>query len=128
MDKATLRQYQFLVKEIEQLEEEKLRLSASLVGAVNITDMPHGSRKVEDRMAEVAVKMSDIAQMIADKLNQLYDLRQQIEQAIEELEPRERVLMRERYIEGKKWEQIAVDMGYCYMQICRIHGEILKKM
>lgn len=126
MDKLKLRQYRYLVKEIEQLEEERMRLSAGLVGAVNINDMPHSYSIIHDRMAEVAAKMVDMQGELADKLNELYALRKEIEECINNLEPRESLLMRYRYIDGKRWEQIAVDMDYEYSWVLRLHGRILK--
>jgi len=129
MDKQTLRQYRPLVLEIEQIEEQINRLGDGLIGAVNINDMPHSQSKIHDPMAEVACKMADLAQVMAIKLNRAIALRIEIERAIDSLEePRDRLLMRYRYIDGKTWEQIAVEMNYCYMQVCRIHGRILNKM
>jgi hypothetical protein len=129
MDKQTLRQYRYLVKEIEQIEEEKSHLADGLIGAVNISDMPHAQSKIHDPMAEVACKMADLSRRMAKKLNEVIALRTEIEQSIDGLEDaRDRVLMRSRYIDCKKWEQIAVDMVYDYHYVLELHGEILNKM
>jgi len=56
-------------------------------------------------------------------------LRDEIEVAIDSLDdPTERLLMRKRYIEGKRWEQVAVEMNYSINHIWRWHGNILQKM
>ena len=57
------------------------------------------------------------------------DLRLQIEQAVNALnEPRERELMRRRYIEGQRWEQVAFEMHYSIDHIWRLHGMVLGKL
>lgn len=39
-----------------------------------------------------------------------------------------RTLLIERYINFKTWEQIAVDMGYSWRQVFRLHGEALQEV
>ena len=38
------------------------------------------------------------------------------------------LILHYRYIDGWKFEKIAVEMNYSYMQICRIHGKALKEI
>lgn len=33
-----------------------------------------------------------------------------------------------RYIEGKKWEQVAREINYCCDHAWRIHGDVLRKI
>lgn len=40
---------------------------------------------------------------------------------------RYRTVLEKRYIGCKTWEQIAVEMNYSYMHICRLHGEALRE-
>ena len=129
MDKHRLRQYRFLVKEIAQIEDEKIRLASGMIGAVRITDMPKGSNAVHDPMAEAAAKLADLSRLLATKLNDVISLRIEIERAINSLdEPRERLLIRLRYIEGRKWEQIALDMEYDYYWVLKLHKKALNKI
>lgn len=46
--------------------------------------------------------------------------RDAIERAIASLPQREQYLFRLRYIEGKIWEDICIEMSYCYAQIHRV--------
>jgi len=140
MDKTTLRQYRPLVLEIEQIEEQISRLGDGLIGAVNINDMPHSQSKIHDSMAEVACKMADLAQVMADKLNVAIALRIEIEQCIDSLEePSDRALMRYRYVDGKTWNRINeclygsngdfIDRFDSYLRtVFRQHGRILQKL
>ena len=58
----------------------------------------------------------------------LYNKQLEIENCINSLEPTERIIARSRYIEGKTFEQIAVDLNYSWRHTIRIHGKILQKI
>lgn len=51
-----------------------------------------------------------------------------IENAIESLSTTERRLMRLRYFQGKKWEDVCEDLCYCRQQVFRIHKKALAKL
>lgn len=55
-------------------------------------------------------------------------MRIRIEAAIDALDGRERYIMRARYIEGRKWEEIALVMNYSIQHLWRVHGDILQGM
>ena len=126
LDKQTLMQYQYLIQEINQLEAEKQRLVDGVIGSTKVNAMPKPQNSNGDVTADTAARMADLATLTAHKLNQAVRLKLQIEQAISKLEPQERVLMRARYLEGKSWEQVAVDMHYTYRRVTQIHGKILE--
>lgn len=59
-------------------------------------------------------------------LDMLDGIRNQIKAEIESVkEPKLRTLLRMRYIGGKTFEQIAVDMCYSWRQTVRLHGAAL---
>ena len=61
-------------------------------------------------------------------VDELVDLRIQIADEIMELRnDNYRVVLSERYIQGKKFEEIAVEQNYAYRHITRLHGEALKE-
>lgn len=128
MDKRTLKSYLSLCREIEILRQERAELLNSGLGAANNDGLPHGSG-VSNPTADIAARAASIAAELSQKLNECIDLRLQIEQAVNALnEPRERELMRRRYIEGQRWEQVAYEMNYSIERIWQLHGFILKKM
>jgi DNA-directed RNA polymerase specialized sigma subunit len=51
-----------------------------------------------------------------------------IEEAIEALDPTARMLLRYRYLECLKWEEVCVKMNYSWMQTHRIHANALKQL
>mgnify|MGYP004662501727 FL=1 len=128
MDKRTLKSYLSLCREIEILRQERAELLNSGLGAANNDGLPHGSR-VSNPTADIAARAASIAAELSQKLNECIDLRLQIEQAVNALnEPRERELMRRRYIEGQRWEQVAYEMNYTLRHVTRLHGRILQRM
>lgn len=128
MDKQTLKGYRALCREIELLAAEKENLLSGCIGAVNITGMPKGYR-MSNPTSETAARIAEITGELDSKLRKYIFLRSEIETAIGNLaEPRDRELMRRRYIEGQSWEEIAVAMSYSINHIWRIHGYILQKI
>lgn len=128
MDKRTLKSYLSLCREIEILRQEQAALLNGGLGAVSNDGLPHGSG-VADPTADTAARTTKIAAELSQKLNECIELRLRIEQAVNVLnEPRERELMRRRYIEGQRWEQVAYEMNYSIERIWQLHGFILKKM
>lgn len=73
--------------------------------------------------------IDELTRQLTAQRDELVQLRRSIGGAIDAVpDARLRELLRLRYIEGMSFEQIAVKMGYCYKQICRLHGIALAKM
>ena len=128
MTKKELNEYRWLKKNIEQLECDLLFLEsqATKVSPV-MSDMPSGSGTV-DKIGNIVADIIATKDLINERLVRMYSLRKEIEISISELPAREQCLIRLRYIEGKSWEQIAVDMHYGWAQIHRIHSDSLVEL
>lgn len=127
MDKKTLQQYIYLNKEIKKLIEDKEELMDS-IGSVKPSDgMPHGTG-TGDQVGNLICRMDNLEQKINLKIDQMIALRERIEDVIGGLEPKDSLLMRLRYIDGKRWEQVAVEMNYSYSDVLRKHGYILNRI
>lgn len=75
------------------------------------------------------INYASYSKMIDDRIDKLYAIKQEILQVINTVdESTYRTLLIERYIQFKTWEQIAVDMSYCWRQIMRLHGQALYKV
>lgn len=62
------------------------------------------------------------------KLEELVNTQLEIEQAIETLDPMERDVVRLRYIDGKPWCRIAMQLNYSEASAHRIHRKALAKL
>lgn len=127
MDKNTLKQYRSILKEIDHLEQEKQRVLDRLLAPSVPDGMPHGSGD-HDKIGNAIARRDKYQRMIDSKLDELIDLRAEIECAVACLCSRDRDLIRLRYIDGMRWEYIAVELNYSYRQTLRAHGNVLLKM
>ena len=124
--KQELRQYRHLVAEIEQLKAERETLRSKTGSA---PDGQPRSTEPGDVTAEAAIRCEQISRKITDRIEQSAILRDRIETAINGLtDARERRLMRLRYIDGLRWEDVADELGYEIRQVTRIHGWALAKL
>ena len=74
-------------------------------------------------------KIEDSQIELIQKQSKLVDIMESIEHTIDGLEDStERLILRSRYLQCKKWEQICVELNYSWRQIHRLHSNILKKI
>ena len=124
--KAILLEYRAIERRINRLIDEKAAWNAKATATTSsFSDMPR-SGGGSDKIQTTVEKIIEIEEKLDHEIDALVDLRNRIEAAVEKLEDgRLRDVMRYRYIDGMKWEQIAVEMHYSYMQVCRLHGKAL---
>lgn len=83
----------------------------------------------QDKMAEVVAKIVDLESSINRDIDELIDLKTSIIALVDSLEDDDyRLILTYRYLNFKTWEQIAVDMGYTYRHVTRLHGQALLGM
>lgn len=131
MTKERLRQYQQLKREKDMLEEKLVELESTMASPriQKLDGMPHGQPQGGSLMDTLVEQHLALKAMYANKLRELNDTLLGIETAIESLEDAtERNLMRLRYIDGLKWEEITLAIGYSWQQTHRIHARALEKL
>lgn len=130
MTKERLRKYQSIKKEKEQLRQQLEEIEAALYypKIQQLTGMPGSGRKEGNPQEPLAIRHIELQERYRTKMEELAAEQMAIEQAIESLEPNKRMLLRHRYIEGLKWEEICLRMNYSWRQIHRIHGEVLQDL
>lgn len=127
--KNELKQYYWTKRRIQQLENKILELQSEAERqTAQIGRVPGPSSNVKDRMAEIVAKIVELKDKLNNEIASSYELLTTITEAIKGLPSRERYLMHARYIECKKWEQIAVEMNYSWQHIHEIHAKALKKL
>lgn len=126
--KAYLQKYRAADDEINDLLREKERIMSRLTRMTNsISGMPHGGGD-SDKMTDGIAKVIELDAEIDRKVDALCDFRSEVCTNIETVGDANlrRVLML-RYISGKTWEQIAVEMERTYQWVCILHGRALNK-
>ena len=128
MTELELMRYRDLQAEIMQLEGELDRLVLSTMPKSSLSGMPKSTPQSPDKIGEIMDKKIQLQEIIAKKYSDLISLRDEIERAIEVLEPRERALLRYHYIDGLKFDKCAEKMHYCRKTIYSIHKEAIRKL
>lgn len=127
MTKERLRRCRDLLKEKKQLEEQL----ETIEGALNNPKIqqlkqtpraPAQGNAVEDLIA----KHLELLDCYRDKLAELTMEQLAIEEVIERLPTRERKVLRAYYIRGLTWEEVAVDVGYTWRHVHRVHSSALQ--
>lgn len=112
---------------IDQRERELESLRAARFGCVNGVDYGRipvkGSRRVGGSFEQASIKALDLEGEIAGLIEQYNELRHTIIGQIQQLKkPEHMQILFKRYVEEKRWEQIADEMGYSCDHIRHLHG------
>lgn len=126
MTKERLRGYRTLLQEKKTLEQQIETIESTLlhpkIQKIKYTPAgPSGGNTLED----LAAKHLELIDLYHDKLAEIAQELQAIEKGIDTLPPTERILLRLRYVHGRTWEEICVDMSYSWRQVHRIHAKAL---
>lgn len=130
MTKERLKAYKDIKKERDDLKQRVQKLNAQLykMRAQRLDGMPRGGSGENYVTEELIDTKAKLLEMLTEKLVELDTECIAVESAIKKLKPRERLLVRLHYFDGRTWEQVCVDMTYSWSQVHRIHAKALKKL
>lgn len=125
-----LKRYISLDREIDRKLEEVSRLRSKLTRITQVlTTEPRGGGTIYGKTEEILAKIVDLENEIDADIDQLVAIRDEIKAVIESVEDdRERLLLQYRYLDGKTFEWIAVEMNYSWRQIHRLHSQALTNL
>ena len=109
------------IEQIKQLRNLATKASSTIseTGGCN-----SGNKKLMER---IIVKIIDLEHKINQDIDTLVDLKKDIMALIKTVKnPEYQTLLELRYLCFKKWEEIAVDMGYGIDNIYKMHSKSLK--
>ena len=130
MDKKELKPRLNLYRDLEleraQVRQELDRVEASMdgPGGSNMDGMPRGPGTGDPVLAIVSQHLA-LKEKYLQLLGELSRAQSEIEDLINVLPPRDRVLMRLRYIQGLQWEEVCLAVGYSWAQTHREHAKAL---
>lgn len=134
MDKEKLQTYRELERERLQIERELQKIETQLYSpkAQQLTGMPFGPPQkgggLEAAVAKHIDRLEKLRKHYATLLDRLVAAQLEIERAIEAMDPDARTLLRYRYIDGLKWEEICVKMNYSWRSVHRLHAAALIRL
>ena len=125
-----LKRYITLDREIDRKLEEVSRLRSKLTRITQVlTAEPRGGGSIYGKTEEILAKIVDLEREIDANIDRLVAIRDGIKTIIEAVEDdRERLLLQYRYLDGKTFEKIAVEMNYSWRQIHRLHSRALTNL
>ena len=124
--KEYLWRYQNAKRKEAEINEEIMQLRIDKMVPSLVQDgMPHGSGGGD--LSEYAARLDELMSELYDQMERSIEIRLEISRKIEEMQDEtESLLLRYRYIQGLKWEDIAVKMEYSWQHVHKIHGKALK--
>lgn len=130
ISKSDLQSYRMLVLELEDLKERIIRKESQITSAriQVLTGMPRGGGGEEDQIGSAIAAMEKMKNEYVLKMHECEEKLFRIESEINKLHEYEKLIMRLRYIDGEKWEEICLKLNYGWAQIHRIHANILRKL
>jgi archaellum component FlaC len=125
-----LKRYITLDREIEHKLREIDHWRAKLTRIMPIYSAePRGGGTIYGKTEGILAKIVDLENEIDADIDRLVAIRDGIKTIIESVEDdRERLLLQYRYLDGKTFEKIAVEMNYSWRQIHRLHSKALTNL
>lgn len=113
-------------QEIDKLIESRVALMDRLT---SITQNYDGDGAQSTKDPHKYDKLAEISGKIDERTDQLIAVKKEIFSMINRLpDSRQRMVLMSYYVDGKTWEQTAVDLHYSYMHVTRIHGYALNEI
>lgn len=123
--KTYLERYRKADQEIDRLCEELSRWRARATKITPTLETVGGHR--DSRLVETAVeKILVIEEEINDRIDEALEIKQQVVDAIKTVPDQTlQMVLSQRYILGKTWEQVAAALHFSWRQIVRLHEKAL---
>mgnify|MGYP006969038927 FL=1 len=128
MNRENLKEYkhnqQWIKGRLEYIEEYKTNIT-NITAA--LSDMPSGSRQVQDKMAEKLSVLIDTINDLLEKVIRESEKQKAILEQLDKIEQPYKLILEKVYIQGKSLVTVASEMGYDYKYICKMNGIALNK-
>lgn len=106
-----LSKYHNIKVEIKQLEDTVEELESTIIGSSKITGMPTNINGNSSPTERIGIKLAQLKSKIENKKESLIDEVHKIEDFLETIDEEEiRIIIRERFLNGKTWDEIAKKM------------------
>lgn len=128
--KDYLLQYKLMTARIERAEQDlkDIREERAAI-SVNLDGMPRGT-EISERTAKLAVKIADMEGELIEMRSEAWSIRMDIIRTLGKLRnPVHLNLLHFRYIDGYKWEKVAVELNYSYQWVAEtLHQNALDEL
>lgn len=106
-----LSKYHNIKIEIKQLEDTVEELESTIIGSSKVTGMPTTINGNSSPTERIGIKLAQLKTKIDNKKESLIDEAHKIEDFLTTVDEEEiRIIIRERFLNGKTWDEIAKKM------------------
>ena len=129
-----IKEYLMQAYRIDQRINSKLEQIGALhdlatKATVTYSDMPKSPNRSGSRIEDAIIKIIDLEDEINKDIDRLVDLKTDITHLIKNLDSHEyQIILEQRYLYFKSWEQISVDLGYSIQHTFRLHDAALTEL
>ena len=106
-------------------EIEELRRMATSDTSVLKDDVVSGGG-TGDKVGTIVSKIIDMENELDREIDKLVDLKREVMSVIDQLDTKKCDILYKRYLQNKTWEKIAVETGFSYVWVCKLHGRALQ--
>lgn len=128
--KEYLQQYRYAVRRAAAAQEHLLELREIAERITpNYSSEGGGTHQSGDKLGAAVARIVDAESRVNDEMELLEATEREVIDTINKVKDTTlNTLLYERYINGKTFEQIAVQLNYSWRQTCRLHGAALEKV
>ncbi len=124
--KYKLQEYRWIKENVKALEERLLEIDTELQKITsNMEQEKVQTSKEPDKWTDLIYEKIKVENCINSQIVKGLEEMHYIENLIEHLDERGKLLMRYRYIDCLTWEEIACKMNYTWQHMHRIHSKCL---
>ena len=125
--KKFLQQYRSALHEAKAALDHLTELRAMAERITPVYGGSGGGAHEDDKLGAAVARIIDMENRVSDRIEHLEAADRAVTKAIDAVDDEtQRTVLYERYINGKTFEKIAVEMSYCWRQTIRIHGAALQ--
>ena len=129
MTKEQLKSIPRIEKSIKRKKRQLLEIREIMYCVPALSNDEKVQMSVVNRGMSVVDSALDLEQKLHEDCVKLLNLKNEAYDIIRDIkDDRERELMELRYIDGLRWEKIALEMNYSHRWVTRLHGRILAKL
>ena len=121
---SRIRRQNFILKQTEH-ELTEIRSDILTIRASSLAEHVSGSKNSD--VADKYIRLEQYMDKVNHEWDILINMRMEAKAMIKALpDPQHQAVLYARYINGLRWEAIAVEMGYSWKGVCKIHGQALQ--
>lgn len=128
----TLKEIKYIHMELEYTRKrlEALRSNKSSIKSSSDVGTQSGSHvsNPNKNPMDLVCNITDLEKVLEDKLNRIYSLEKEVEEELDILEPKERMIIKLHYFEGETLEYICGVINYSYRHTKRMFNDAISKL